>query len=237
MNQFTTSHILSRGLLILMLLSTTPAWATKPTEGSLASNTKVGIDFGFGCPYAWVGKKEKEFSGVEASPNISLGVTLGYSFPLSNLLRIGPEIGINYGFTRQISTPANLSGISLEEKHIQIPIAVKFYALDKEDFDLTGGLCLGYEFDIALSSQYKEHGLDVSDLPQPLGNVFFGGTVDYKSFYLVGKLKLPLEVISIKEAKASEKKLYASRGLGKSFVEIQLGVDIMKWLYQGGTKQ
>ena len=212
-----------KGFLCLMLFTTVPSWvAARPAKDSFTDKAKAGIDFGFGLPYAWLSKQETKYGTVTTSPNISLGVTLGYSFPLVNNLKISPELGINYGFTRRFKSVAN---INLEEEYIQIPIAVKLYAFDEEGSYSANGLCLGYEFDVAISSKYKERGQDIADISRPAGALFFGGTLDLPmGFYIVGKFKFPSEWFMERNT------LNAVRMFSTSFVELNLGIDILKLL-------
>ena len=239
-------------LFLIMLLVASTSWAAGPFKKRFTDNTKVGINLGVGFPYVW-GLEDPEYkkykiryrSPIQEShqihglPNLSLGVMLGYSFPLANALRIGPEIGCNYGFTRceyvgTRTTTINpfkrtretLANFSLKEHHIQIPIAAKVDAFDKE-ISSSRGLTLGYEIDIAFYTQYKENKKAVSDSTQPLGSVFLGGTLDLLGFYLVSKLKFSLEALT---GVPSHQCLKRSRMLSSSMIEITVGVDIMKWL-------
>lgn len=90
-------NIFAKALLFLiMLLVASTSWAARPPKERFADNTKVGINFGFGCPYVWslADKNYKDLPDIhdiQAPSHISLGVMLGYSFPLANDIRIGPE--------------------------------------------------------------------------------------------------------------------------------------------------
>ena len=73
-------------------------------------------------------------------------------------------------------------------------------------------------------------GIDASDTPQPSGSLFFGGTMDLsKGFYLLGKFKFSLELLKKDNTTPYTPLLNALRILSSSLVEINLGVDIMKW--------
>ncbi len=68
------------------------------------------------------------------------------------------------------------------------------------------------------------------------GSIFLGGKVDLAAgCYLMGQFKFPItDFLSLKEADQSnddaKKALQAVRTLGSSFVELSLGLNLMKWL-------
>jgi len=217
--------------LLFMLLLVSSAWAQPPTENNVVDHIKVGLDFGFGLPYVWANKdatRKNPRGEINASPNISLGLVLGYSFPLPSNRKIGPEIGINYGFTRRIKArPArqqsymttSYMSLELEEKYIQLPIAIKLCTFDDEDSYLASGLSIGYEATFLVSQQYTKEGLKVTDtVSSPAGALFLGGTLDFGSFYLIGKFKFPLDYFK-NETANGEQALIAARILNTSLVE------------------
>jgi len=232
-------------------------------ENSLLKNAKVSIDLGFGLPYAWAipeetGKKIKidqtELT-FKSNPNVGLGVILGYSFPFRNTFRLDPEIGLTYGFTRKLQVPA--LGITFEEDYLQIPVGIKFSRAYEGDFYFAHGYMLGYEFNVLLSSTYKQGGSHlqlpasfqgnkdlkeaIADLPKLSGNIFLGGYFDFpKGFYLGARFEFPIELFKLKatqnngetfsNTQLDKKFIYPLRALNASLVEINVGVNIMKWL-------
>ena len=257
MNQIVNKSVLAKGLLLIALFPVSFVGAASSDENSLVSNTKIGIDFGFGLPYAWAAEKEanKRFEidkndqdlDIKANSNMSLGVVLGYRFFRNDILTLCPETGLSYGFARRFKTPTY--NITVEEKYLQIPIAIKFCRSNEEDAYPTKGFTLGYEFNVLLSSVYKQEGnypqlkpsfignkdlkQAIPDLPRLSGNIFLGVAIDLpKGFYLGTKLKVPIEVFKINNYEIDQLNkalMYPLRLLNSSFIEFNLGVNFMKW--------
>ncbi|MCG8340075.1 MAG: hypothetical protein MI674_02210 [Cytophagales bacterium] len=259
MNRIMNKSFLAKGLLLIALFPVPFARAASSEKNSFVSNTKVGIDFGFGLPYLWAISEETRrklevsenntFTDIKANSNISLGVVLGYSFRLhNNIFKLGPEIGAKYGFTRRLKV--STYNIAIEEKYVQIPIAIKFCRFNEEGSYLAKGFTLGYEFNVLLSSAYKQEGgydqlkpsfqgnkdlkQAIPDLPRLSGSIFFGGTIDLpKGFYLAAKFRVPIEIFMIKKESSIDELdkdfMHRVRALNTSLVEFNLGMDVMKW--------
>lgn len=156
MNKNRFSIVLS----LFIFFAAWPVWATSTLPDDITDNTKVGVDFGIGLnapcfvPKQLI-RKSVPFDGfnVLASPNTSLGLTLGYNFPGT---RISPELGINYGFTRILGASYLSEKIVYEERYLQIPTAVKF-GTNQEASSVNISGYLGYEFDILLSHNYDNN--------------------------------------------------------------------------------
>jgi hypothetical protein len=255
-------NIFSGFLLAFILLGLNPAWAAPNSssneQGSLFNAMKVGVDFGLGLPLLYAipdgVKKEMNKNGTSIAKNLnfSLGVTLGYDFLVAKNSKIGPEIGLLYGFPRALSFERNGAKLSIEETYLQIPIGLKWCAFDDEGFYTAYGLSLGYEFRALLSSRYTQEGnsaglppalvgnkeeLDkvIKDLATTSGSIYLGSTIDLpKGFYIVTKLKVPMELFdldSLKNGKPDEldsPRVTAIRLFSSSLIEFNLGLDIMK---------
>lgn len=247
--------------ILIALFPVSFAWAApnrKVGDNNLANNTKVAIDFSFGTPYGWANSKvTKRMVDIEASPNTSLGIGLGYNFYLYNgifnsIFNLRPETGLSYGFTRRIKLDKK---VTIEEKYLQIPIAITWCGLDDEDlFCRVCGFTLGYEFNVLLSSTYKQEGnachvggifleeskelkQAIPNVPSPLGSIFFGTVMEFqKGFYLTVNFNVPIELIKVlkdnNNQSSEELFTYAFRALNSSCVRFHLGVDIMRWLYR-----
>ena len=236
---------------LLIMLFFSLAQAVPAEENSLLKDVKLGIDFGFGMPYEW-GTKKSNSSKYEASGNISLGVNLGYDFHLSTLyknFKLGPEIGLIYGFTRKLQVSNH---VSLAEKYLYLPIS--FYLFEENRIGENGyfalGGSVGYEFNILLSSIYinkkgenklypasqpvKDAEGYTLEIPNISGSIIANLTSYFShSIYLGMKFRVPIEALQEKGTDSfnlSEEFLRSSRVKTNSIVEFYLGVDIMKWL-------
>lgn len=261
MNRIMTRSFFTKGLLLIALWPVSFTWAASGEEigDSLLKHTKIGIDFGVGFPSRWAIPKEAmkktlNNTNIKAGPpNISLGGVLGYSFRLRNNLQWGPEVGLTYGFTRRFELKSPMYNFTIEEKYLQIPVAIniKSCGSEKKGFCLASSFMLGYEFNVLLTSLYKQKG-DVSTLdptfqgdqdlkqsmtlPKHSGSIFLGGGIDLpKGFYVVAKFKAPIELLKVFSDKASSTAqldkafMYPVRTLNATLVELSFGVDVMQW--------
>ena len=217
---------------------------------------KVGVEVGFGAPYGWAitkeDIKEKGLPKIEVGPNWRLGVVWGYGFPVyDDALAIGPDIGLFLGTKRKCDLAFRRGAhMTLEEQYLHVPLALKLATIDKDTGVQEGGLTLGYEFSILLSSKCHspssglsvknnatlERARDMAKSSKLGGSIFLGGKVDLSAgCYLMGQFKFPItDFLGFKEADQggdeAKKALQAVRTLGSSFVELSLGFNIMKWL-------
>jgi hypothetical protein len=138
--------------------------------------------------------------------------------------------------------------MTVEEQYLHVPLALKLAGMDKETGVQGGGLTLGYEFRILLSSKCDppSSGLSVKDRAMLErtkamakssklgGSIFLGGKVDLVAgCYLMAQFKFPItDFLALNGAGQDDAKLalYGTRCLGASFVELSLGFNIMKWL-------
>jgi hypothetical protein len=253
--------------ILLTLFSISLAWAgpnkEEKEEDRWLANTRAALDFSFGLPgISFVPEEaKKDFrshvggsADMKATPNISLGVVLGYNFPVNKNFKIGPEMGLSYSLIRGLKiSPYN---ISLEEKFIQLPLAINlcFPADSPEAFLRATTYNFGYEFCFLVSSQYKQEGVHRSlnpawhgnknlkekagsDFPKLSGSIFVGGRIEFpKGIYLAAKFKAPVELFKLrdtldnKKGEGPEKDILPIRALSSSFLEFNLGVDIMQLL-------
>lgn len=236
-------------LLILLCFSLTQA---APTEkNSLLEDMKLGIDFGFGVPYEW-GEKKATSSKHETSGNISLGLNWSYDFHWNTLyknFKLGPEVGLVYGFTRKLQVSKHES---LREKYLYVPISFRFFEEERigENGYFALGGSLGYEFNILLSSIYTDKKGETKlyptsqpvkdaegytlEIPHISGSIIANLTSYFsQSIYLGMKFRVPIEALKEKGIGSfglSEEFLRDSRIKTNSVVELYLGVDIIQWL-------
>lgn len=166
-------------------------------------------------------------------------------------MAIGPDTGLFIEPKRKIGLafPCGVN-MTMEEQYLHVPLALKLAGMDKETGVQEGGLTLGYEFRILLSSKCNppssglsvanramlERTKDMAKSSKLGGSVFLGGKVDLVAgCYLMGQLKFPItDFLSLKDANQDDDDaklaLHAMRCLGTSLVELSLGFNIMKWL-------
>jgi hypothetical protein len=236
---------------------TSLAWAEPFKQPSWKQNMKVGVEVGFGAPYGWLINKQEDTQGrklpkIELGPNWRFGVVWGYGFPIfDNALAIGPDTGLFIETKRKIdfAFPCGVN-MTVEEQYLHVPLALKLAGMDKETGVQEGGLTLGYEFSILLSSKCNppagglsvanramlERTKDMAKSSKLGGSIFLGGKVDLVAgCYLMGQLKFPITYfLALKDADQdgddAKRALHGMRLLGASLVELGLGFNIMKWL-------
>lgn len=250
-------------LLLALCWFSSPAWATSSLPPAWKQNMKVGVEVGFGVPYALIlGSMTAEYlvdgtrMGVcSASPNVRLGAVWGYNFPLGRDFRLGPEVGLAYSMTQRFKIP--LWGVTIEEQYLKIPIGIKVGLPIQKGVLVRQSLTLGYEFDILLSSKYKQSGggkllpnvswqgdknlkETIPDLSKLTGSIFFDSNVDFPNgFYIMTRVRFP--VVEFMAGSEKEKSgqgpsreldsffMHLTRVFSTSLMEFNLGVDIMKW--------
>ena len=136
-----------------------------------------------------------------------------------------------------------------QEQKLHIPLALKLTTYDQETGVRESGLILGYELRVLLNPQLRQTSgssnttiqsalKDSESIAKSLkkgGSIFLEGRIDvYKGCYLTGRFNFPVTdfLAFEKEKQANEDKkmaIHAVRGLKESFVEIGVGVNIMKW--------
>jgi hypothetical protein len=241
-------------LLLALCLSVSPAWAISSQKPAWKQNIKVGVEVGFGAPYGWAITKEDikekgwELDNIQVSPNWRFGTVWGYGFPcLDDTLAIGPDIGLFLGAKRKcgIFFPCG-TNITLKEQYLHVPLALKLATFDKETGVQEGGLILGYEFNILLSSECSpsssslsaehnamlERANDIKNVSKLGGSIFLGGKIDlFAGCYFVGQFKFPItDFLGLKEDDEVKSYFHAARIACASLAELSLGFNIMKWL-------
>ena len=224
----TLKNLRLQGLLLLLSLLlpqlSKAQGEVKHTDNSFTDNTTVGINFGLGVPWGFLVdselKKEHPSTDLRIKPNLNLrfGVILGYGFPLEDNVKVGPEIGINYGLKRSLKIEG-LDGqykgnLRFEENCLQIPLALHVSLVDENSFLKERRFSLGYEFSFFLSSKLtvddkseKKPWKDdinlkekVSDLPRSSGSILIKSTFEFpKGFYFASKLKIPVSIFKTKK--------------------------------------
>jgi hypothetical protein len=199
-------HLSVAVLLTLLPLSYTVAnsdWNNDPS-----GKTKVAIYCGFGVPsggdktythYNWTTGKPEGQVGIE--PNIGLGLVLGYDFLFDASYKVGPEIGLLYGFTRRIKIPPSYpyyKEYTIEERYLEIPIALLYgRAYYDDDTYSSLGYSLGCQLDVLLSSHCITafDKTDMKEMTPGLSkirrNLLLAGHLALGAFCLELKLKLP----------------------------------------------
>ena len=217
-------------------------------------NAKVGIELRRGFPYGTLLKEDKEFKAdledLKINSNWQFGAVGGYSFPYcGNTLAIGPEVGLLIGAKNKVEFSEFDRKFSVQERYLYIPIALKLTAFKQKTGVQESGLMLGYELRVLLSSQLRQVGgpsdtgiqsglKDFENTAKSIkrgSSIFLEGRVGiFKGCYLTGKLKLPATDASAfhkanQENDNKRKHIHGIRMLSESFIELGLGVNIMKW--------
>ena len=244
------------GLLFVLFSATRTYAASSLDYTDWKKNMRAGLEIGFGMPYGWAisEKMRKNFGSstkFQVSPNWRFGAVWGYGFPLpDSAVAIGPDLGLFLGTNRKLEISYYKRGVVLEERYLHIPLALQITTVDQETGVQEGGVTLGYELSILLSSKCSLSGnppVEFQDLEDTAkdnrlgGCIFLGGKMDlYKGFYLMSQFKFPItDFLAVKKHLGNKKNdmdtkarisMHAIRFLNTSFVELGLGVNIMKWL-------
>jgi hypothetical protein len=184
--------------------------------------------------YNWTtGKPEGK---VNIAPNIRLGLVLGYDFIFNESYKVGPEIGLLYGFTRRIQIPPPYPyyvGYTIEERYLEVPITLLYGRAYYDDGTYSSlGYSLGYQLDVLLSSYCvtasgKE--IDMKEFMPNLstmrGSLLLAGHLALGVFCLELKFKFPSKI----SGETHLQYMHKLRTLATTIVELGLGIDIMKW--------
>ena len=255
-----TSTYIVLSLLLALLLPASLAWATPSKQPSWQKNMKVGLELRWGAPYGWALKEEDlEECGEhikKINSNWQFGPVVGYHFPVyDKSLAIGPDIGLLMSSKRECEASryfACINGnrrLSMQERYLHVPLALKLALFDQETGVQESGLALGYEFRVLLSSQlsrvggnsnpeiqsYSKETGDIAKSMKLGGSLFLEGKVDLlQGCYLAGRFKFPIiDSLALKKADEGNddkrRVLHAIRVLNESLVEISIGINIMKW--------
>ena len=204
-------------------------WAVAPPQAAWKKNTTAALDLGFGIPVLYV-LDDKDRGTYSANINWHAGLVLGYAFPLGKHVKLGPQTGILYGFTRSIEQGSGVKR-DLQESHLQIPIACSLALTNAKDpTQLDMEYCLGYEWDIPLVTKYQLGGNEESKDADVLGNIFIKTVYHFPmGFYGWAKIKVNTLVFKDKSERHKEE-LQAMRFLATSFTELGVGANIIEWL-------
>jgi hypothetical protein len=243
-------------LLLALVSASLPAWAYPSQQPAWKQNMKAGVELGFGVPYGWLASEEdnKKLNiegrqvNIKVNAHWRVGVVGGYGFPfLDDTLAIGLDVGLFLGNKRkfEVSYEHGKKLALLEAQYLHVPFALKLVTFDKETGVQEGGLTLGYELNILLSSKCSLSGRNNQALDQLEsiakssklgGSIFLGGKIDLVAgCYLMGQFKFPItDFLGFKDAHQNSDDakifLHGMRIMDASFVELGLGFNIMKWL-------
>lgn len=216
-------------------------------------DTRLNVEFDWGAiPYGKLLHLFGKEIPVDTHFNYSVNVLAGYSFPGFEDRRWGFEAGLGYGFARVIENQKYNATFS--ENYLKIPLLLTFFKPLQASFYCAHTTIIGYEFDIILSSTYKQSGyyfdLDPSlygdkdvveflpDFSQLSGSIIVGDRFDFpKGVYATLSLRLPIDMfIAIKEMKKSDRGLNMAyvrmmRWFNANWIELTVGVNIVDWIY------
>ncbi len=226
-------------------------------QGFSWENTRLNVEFDWGAfPYGKFPKLLDEDFEFDTHFNYSIRVLVGYSLQGFEDRRIGFETGLGYGFAKVIENQ-NYNA-TFAENHLTIPLLLTFFKPFQTSFYFAHTLILGYEFDIILTSTYKqsghysdlELGLDpslqgdkdvaafLSDFSRLSGNIVFTGRYDFpKGIYAALTWRIPIEMFRvIKDAKEIGGGLDMAyvremRWFSANWIELTVGVNIVDWIY------
>lgn len=230
-----------------------PRFKKSQQQGFSWKDTRLNVEFNWGAiPYGKLAKFFDEDFKIDTHFNYSAIILAGYSFPAFEDSRIGFESGLGYGFARVIENKKY--NATLEENHFMIPLLLTIFKPLQTSFYCAHTYIVGYEFDIILSSMYKQSGYyfdlhpslqgdaDVAeflpDFSRLSGNIVLSDRYDFpKGIYVALTCRLPIEIFSvIKEAKKMNRGLTMTfvkemRWLNTNWIELTMGVNVVDWIY------
>jgi hypothetical protein len=222
-------------------------------QGFSWKDTRLNVEFDWGAiPYGKFLKLFDEDYEFDTHFNYSARILAGYSFSAFEDSRIGFETGLGYGFGRVIENKEY--NATFEENHLVIPLLLTIFKPFQTSFYCAHTFIIGYEFDIILSSMYKQSGYyldlhpslqgdkDVAeflpDFSRLSGNVIVSGRYDFpKGIYAGITCRLPIEIFEvIKDAKKTDGGLDMTyvrrmRWFSANWIELTVGVNIVDWIY------
>lgn len=164
--------------------------------------SKLSFEFAWGPSVdALVEDKEKGVE-VKADAKPRLGVSAGHYYRVGTKAWVGPELGVRYGFTKNVSFSFERShGAKFREKAFYIPVALRWGNEGLFAHEWGRSFALGYEFSYHWGTELTLPQASVArKLPPSLsGSFFLEGTYEVPmglSFY--GKLKAPTELLGLR---------------------------------------
>jgi len=225
-------------------------------------DTRLSLEYEFGVfPYAYMTPTHKfEIRGTKAPIktkfNHNMKMLAGYSFAISEKRRIGFEAGIGYGFSRVTKIPE--FEITFTENHLKLPLLVSITKVYDVSFYFAHSIILGYEFNIILTSDYKQSG-DYYELPVSMqgdqnvkksvanfsrlsGSIITGNRADFpKGIYAELRMEIPIELFKLisslgdddfgKDIELDTTFVNFMRLINANYLQLNVGVNIMDWLY------
>ena len=193
-------------------------------------------------------RKEK----IDFNTNWGIRLLAGYDLFSLSEKKLGIETGIGYGFDRKIKNKKMASIIA--ESHLKIPIAITYSNLYNTSFYCLHRTIIGYEFQYIVSSKYTQtdNTIDIdeslkgnknlkTDIPNfnPLsGTILVGDRWEFsKGVYAGITVYLPIEIFKILRSKngfkdeLNENFINKFRYLSANYIEMNLGVNTVEWLY------
>jgi hypothetical protein len=257
MNLKTSIKLLYILVLLVCLSTSVVSAAPRPKqahyEGFSWQDARLNIDLSWGAiPY---GKLSRFFDAdfkLDTSFNYAIRVLAGYSLPIFENSKLGFEAGCGYGFSRTIKN-TEFNG-TLADNHLMIPLQLTYYKPLETSFYCAHTTIIGYEFDIIVSSLYKQSDYypnlhptfqgdkDVidflPDFPRLSGNIVFSDRYDFpKGIYAALTVRVPIQLFTIfKEAKNADAGLTSTyvklmRLENTNWIELTVGVNVIDWIY------
>lgn len=230
-----------------------PRLKSSQQQGFSWKDTRLNVDFSWGTMP--VGKFYQLIDlnfPFDTHYNYSVKVLGGYSFPVSEDRRWGFETGLGYNFARVIERKEHES--TFAEDYLTVPLLLTFFKPLQASFYCAHTNIIGYEFDIILSSTYKQsgyyHGLQPSlqgdkdvieslpDFSRFSGKIIVVDRFDFpKGIYAAISVRLPIDMfLAIKEMEESDFGLNMAyvrimRWFSANLIELTVGVNIVDWIY------
>ncbi|MHB9146905.1 MAG: hypothetical protein ACYC2U_00310 [Candidatus Amoebophilus sp.] len=258
-------YILQTLLIICLpasLIYAAPRYNKRQNNGFSWESTQLSLEYEFGVfPYAYMTPTYKfKIRGTRAPIktkfNHNLKMLAGYSFAISEKRRIGFEAGIGYGFSRVTRIPE--FEITFTENHLKLPLLISISKVYDVSFYFAHSFMLGYEFNIILTSDYKQSG-DYYELPVSMqgdqnvkksvtnfsrlsGSIITGNRADFpKGIYAELRMELPIELFKLipsldnddfgKDIELDTTFVNLMRLINANYFQLNVGVNIMEWLY------
>jgi hypothetical protein len=245
----------------ISLIWASPRYNKSRNNGFSWENTRLSLEYGFGFPYRYIVDTHKFRIGGTKAPiktkcNHNLKILAGYSFAISENRRLGFEAGIGYGFSRVTRIPK--FEITFIENYLKLPLLISILKVYDLSFYFAYSLILGYEFNIILTSDYKQSG-DYYELPASMqgdqnvkksvpnfsrlsGSIIVGSRADFpKGIYAEIITELPIEIFKLvsslskddfdEDTELDNNFINLMRAVNSNYLQLNIGVNIMDWLY------